>query len=330
MDFRELRYFAHVARAGSFSRAANELRIAQPALSRQIRKLEEELGAPLLVRHGRGVRLTGAGSLLLERAETLSHLLHQTADEVRANGNTLTGHLSIGVPPAAGLLIVPAMVEQFRKLWPRVSLHVREGISTSLQEWLLDRRVDVALVHNPAPLDALHIVPILKERMILVGPPAAGKSGSRQKRSYQIRDLTDLPLILPSLPHNNRRLVEQAAVMHGVRLGPVIEVDSVALTKSMVRAGLGYTILTVAAVQDETARGDLTAYDIERPPLTSTVAIASLREMQPSRLVAELSRVLRATAHDLIARGAWTGATIYGPPAKDAAPRRRGRLTRSN
>ena len=84
MDFREIRYFAQVATAGSFSRAAKELRVAQPALSRQIRKLEQELGVDLLVRHGRGVRLTGAGSILLERAEQMIHLLRNTGDEVRA------------------------------------------------------------------------------------------------------------------------------------------------------------------------------------------------------------------------------------------------------
>ena len=103
MDFREIRYFAQIATAGSFSLAAKELRVAQPALSRQIRKLEQELGVDLLVRHGRGVRLTGAGSILLERAEQMIHLLRNTGDEVRANANTVSGHVSLGLTPAAGL-----------------------------------------------------------------------------------------------------------------------------------------------------------------------------------------------------------------------------------
>ena len=129
--------------------------MAQPALSRQIRKLEQELGVDLLVRHGRGVRLTGAGSILLERAEQMIHLLRNTGDEVRANANAVTGHVSLGLPPAGGLLLGPPIVRTFQREWPQVAMQVRDGISNLLQEWLLDGRLDVAVLYNPPPLDAL-------------------------------------------------------------------------------------------------------------------------------------------------------------------------------
>src|SRR5262245_17623921 len=165
MDFKEMRYFAHVARAGSFSRAADELRIAQPALSRQIRKLEDRLGVSLLVRHGRGVRLTSAGALLLEGVEALGDQLNRLDERVRSGGDAAVGHVSLGVPPAAGLLVVPPTVERFAAQWPQVTLHVREGISSSLQEWLLDGRIDIAVLHTPPPLQALNISQVLREQM---------------------------------------------------------------------------------------------------------------------------------------------------------------------
>ncbi|WP_254775754.1 LysR substrate-binding domain-containing protein, partial [Ralstonia sp. NFACC01] len=139
---------------------------------------------------------------------------------------------------------------------------------------VLDRRVDLAVVYNQPPLDAFHVRPLFSEPMILVGPPGS----EADKREYQIRDLATLPLILPGLPHSNRRLVEQAAIQHGVRLRIALEVDSVSLTKQLVKSGAGYSILTYIAIKEEIARGELVAHRIGRPGIRSSVAITTLRE----------------------------------------------------
>jgi LysR family nitrogen assimilation transcriptional regulator len=309
MDFREIRYFAQVATAGSFSLAAKELRVAQPALSRQIRKLEQELGVDLLVRHGRGVRLTGAGSILLERAEQMIHLLRNTGDEVRANANAISGHVSLGLTPSAGLLLASPIVRTFQREWPQVALHVRDGISNLLQEWLLDGRLDVAVLYNPPPLDALESEIIMHEHMVVVEPPdhpeKPRRAGKPQIGTCRIRDLADMPLIMPGLPHNNRRIAEQAAIQHGVRLRVKLEVDSVPLAKAMVKNGLGCTILAYAAVHEEVTRGELKVRVIERPALVSTVAVAMLRERRADRLPNELRRIVIAEVNKLVSDGVW-------------------------
>lgn len=311
MDFREIRYFAQVATAGSFSLAARQLRVAQPALSRQIRKLEQELGVDLLVRHGRGVRLTGAGSILLDRAEQMIHLLRNTGDEVKANTNTASGHVSLGLTPAAGLLLVSPIVRAFHRDWPQVALQVRDGISNLLQEWLLDGRLDVAVLYNPPPLDALDSEVIMHEHMVVVEPPdnpdrqRSARPGKPRIGACRIRDLADLPLIMPGLPHNNRRIVEQAAIQHGVRLRVRLEVDSVTLAKTMVRNGLGCTILAYSAVHEEVMRGELKVRVIERPALVSTVAVATLRERRADRLPNELRRTVIAEVNRLVSDGIW-------------------------
>lgn len=306
VDLRGLRYFMEVARTGSISAAARALNVAQPALSRQLQKLEDELGLAVFQRHGRGVRLTPEGAILLERAEAVMASVHDIPAQLRGDTTTLTGHAVLGLPPAAGLLLAPLVVERYRRAAPRASLQIREGISSSLEEWLLDTRVDVAVLHNPAPLPALDIVPLLRERMVVATAPGAREGHA----PVRLRELGELPLILPGLPHSNRRLLDQAALQHGARLNPALEVDSVALTKAMVRRGRGCTILTFAAVQDEVARGELLARPIERPPLLSIVSVATRRDHRGSPLPALLVGMLREIVRELVTSGAWQGAQL--------------------
>lgn len=305
MDIRELRSFVQVAHAGSFSRAARDLYIAQPALSRQIAKLEEQLNVTLLTRHGRGVELTAAGARLLERAEMMLHYLQETTDHVRNSAEQERGHLAVGLPPAIGAVIGPQLIKSFRQLWPKASLHVREGLSGSLQEWVLDGRVDIAVVYNQPLLEAFDVRPLFSEPMVLVGPPG------EPERAVRIHELADLSLILPSLPHSNRRLVEQAAVQNGIRLKVDLEVDSVLLTKRLVEEGLGYSILANAAVQDDIALGRLSVHAIARPGIRSTVTLTSLRERRNSRLAASWENLLIQQLRLLVTEGKWKDAAVW-------------------
>lgn len=303
----------HVARCGSVSRAAEQLNIAQPALSRQLRKLEDELGIVLLNRHGRGVSLTRAGSLLLQRAEAVLVQFGQIPHEVKASEEEFAGHVTLGVPPAAGLIIAPAVFRRFRARWPSATLQIREGISSLLEEWLLDGRLHIAVLHNPSPLEGVEIVPVLQERMVLVHsaetPAPAGP--------VRFRDLGRIPLILPSMPHSNRRLVERAALQHGARLQVAIEVDSIPLTKAMVAGGFGATILTHAGVSRELASGQLTAQPIDNPPLLSVVSVGSVQASRPAWLVAELTRLVRQEIACLVRSGAWPGARLIEAEAAE-------------
>jgi LysR family transcriptional regulator, nitrogen assimilation regulatory protein len=310
MELKELRNFMRVARAGSVSRAAEELRLAQPALSRQIRKLEHELGVSLFARHGRGVRLSTAGSLLLERAEAIAHLVHQTSEEIKEDRSPQRTRIMLGVPPAAGRLLIPLFAERFQKLWPQTTLHMREGVASSLQEWLIEKRLDIAMLHNPPHLEVLNISPLLTERMWVIGPSAHRIKTDKPRASYRVRDLAELPLILPNMAHANRRLVENAAVEHGVRLRIKIEADSVAFAKALVESGLGYTILTYAAVQDELEQGRLTIYPIARPTIATKVTVVTLRDKQLPKLTQDASALLHDVCRSLVRAKQWAGAQL--------------------
>jgi LysR family nitrogen assimilation transcriptional regulator len=310
VELKELRNFMRVARAGSVSRAATELRLAQPALSRQIRKLEHELGVSLFARHGRGVRLSAAGSLLLERAEAITQLVRETGEEIRDERARSGGRITLGVPPAAGRLLIPPFVERFQKAWPQTTLHMREGVTSSLLEWLIEKRIDIAILHNPPHLEALDIVPLLSERMLVIGPPAHRIKDRTHPATFRIRDLGELPLILPNMAHTNRRLVEHAALEHGVRLRIKIEADSVAFAKAMVEKGLGYTILTYAAVQDDVERKRLTVYPIMRPTLSTKVTLVTLRDKQVAKLIRDTGALLHDVCRILVRDKIWAGAQL--------------------
>lgn len=305
MDSRKLRYFAVTARLGSVSRAAEELRVAQPALSRRIREIEDELGQPLFVRHGRGVRLTPFGASVLEKAEEIEHLIGLIKHEAREH-YPLQGKVALGMPPAAALRIGPPLAVRIRQAYPQVMLSLRDGVSSLIQEWLIGGRIDLGVTYNATPVDGLEIVHLLRERAVLVGPPTEAPGSNDEP--VKLRDIAGLPLIMPSLPHNNRRVLEEAAARHEVRLVIRAEVDSVALTKALVRDGQGYTILSHASVEEEVRRGELSRRIIDSPPVFADLSLVATRAALEAPLKRHVALELRRLLTELCESGAWPGA----------------------
>jgi LysR family nitrogen assimilation transcriptional regulator len=315
LELRELRYFHSVARTGNFGRAARELNVGQPNVTHQVQRLEQELGTQLLIRHGRGVTLTQAGTCLMDRIDVILGLLSAPLEPAAAPERTI-GTLSLGLPPEAAPLLAPRILEACRTRWPNVSLAIREGSSASLEEWVLDRRIDIAVLQDPPQLDELEVQPVATERLGLVlDARATWLDGIATVR---VRDLAGLRLILPESRHWIRRLIDGAAFRHGVLLDRVQQADGVALTKEMVRNGLGCTVLPLAAVRDEVARGALTFRAIEHEALVTLHAIACRRLDEPTPFVAELRGLLREVMVGLAASGEWAGAAVSVLPTRVA------------
>jgi LysR family nitrogen assimilation transcriptional regulator len=307
LDLRELRYFLSVGRTGNFGRAARELNISQPTITNQVLKLEEGLGTRLLIRHGRGVTLTRAGSCLMERIETIMGLLNAPLDQAPAPEQTV-GTISLGLPFEAAPTLVPHLLRVCGEQWPGVTLTVREGSSATLEEWVLERRVDLALLQDPPALDGLEIEPVASQRLGLV----TGVRGQDDKSegAIGIRSLIGRQLILPSQRHWIRRVVEGAAFRRGVGLDKVRQVDGVLLTKEMVRDGLGVTVLPLAAVQDDVARGVLTFRAFEREPLGAVHAIASHFGAELAPFLSAVRDLTRDTIRGLADRNIWADVAV--------------------
>jgi LysR family transcriptional regulator, nitrogen assimilation regulatory protein len=313
LELRELRHFAILARSGNFGRAAQELKISQPTLSHQIRKLEDALGTQLLVRHARGVTLAPAGVCLLDRLDTIMHLLAAPlSPEVE---QAVPGTVSLAMPAEVAPLLGPPLVAAFHEKWPHVTFDVKEAASGTLEAWVLNGRVDIALVQDPPELDALRLEPLLSENLGLVAAPRSHVAHS--DAPVRLRELAEHTLILPRAQHWIARRLASAAFRRGVRIEPAFQVDSLALVKEMVRSLLGCTVLPCMAVRDEIARGTLVFRPIEQPTLCATHAIAFRRTTTAPRLRGFVD-VFRDVVMALAKDGTWKGARIARPETNDS------------
>lgn len=308
LDIRQLRYFSTVAEMKSFSAAATQLRIAQPALSRCVKQIEDALGVELLIRHGRGVEITAAGEKLYFHAQRLLRDVQLVQEEVAAASGTPFGHLYVAMPPATGQMLAPPIVERYRALYPRVTLHILEGFSGYIHEWLNSGRIDVGILHNATPRPNVRIFPLLAERMYVIAPGSQARRPVPVQDSYTVRDLASLPLILPSKPHSLRMLLEVAVARAGASLEVPIEVDGLPIIRSMVERGLGFTVFTQPAVAREVANGTLRVVPIVAPGIQWDLDIACRRDRHSSEAVRELTRIIQEEVHNLVASGVWLGA----------------------
>lgn len=316
VDLRELRYFVQVAELKSFSKAAVHLRIAQPALSRQVRKLEDELGTELLIRSGRGLSLTEAGSRLLNRAYAILDQVHDLKVSIRTEGSPVSGTVRLGVPPAAGEMLIPPVLRRCRALYPNLQVEVVEGFSGFLYERLLGHDLSLAVIHNPPAHRDLKVTPLLMEDMYLVGP---AEPTDDLPRPVEEGALQDLPLILPGRPHSLRLLIEATMAEQGMPLSLGCQIDSLAIIRGAVGASLGYTVLTYGSVHRDVQAGLLAAQLLTRPPITWRLCLVQRSEPHRLRAMTALAALVRDEVHRLADGGIWRGNPQYLPEASGAA-----------
>ena len=305
MDTKGLRYFQAVAEFGSYSRGAEFLRISQPAVSRQIRALEQELGHALFVRHSHGVSLTDAGRVLLERSQAILRQFEQARDEIKGGQAGPSGTVTIAMPPAAGTFLAPELTRRFAQRYPNVFLKVAAGFSVYIHEWLLRGRVDLACLHDPVPQPGFVVTPLLREEVFLVGRA----DWSPPRPHVRVQDLAAVPLILPGRPNASRRLLDGWLSRRGVRLNVRMEADDHLIIRALVREGLGCSLLTQGAFLSELRLGELQAWPF-RPRAHWGLALMQAPPERRSAPVEALAEMVRLTVRDLMRAGAWPGAHL--------------------
>src|SRR5271170_1695666 len=226
MELKQLEYFRHVAELGSFTRAASFLSVVQPALSRQVRQLEVELGQNLFERNGRGVVLTDAGTRLLEHTRGILTQIGRARQELEDQRNGDSGHFTLGLPPTLGRSVTVPLVKAFARQLPNARLATVEGLSAYILEWLNVGRVDCALVYNASASPQVDLQPLLDEQLFLVEPlpPHAGR---RTRKSISLAELAGYSLIIPSRPHAMRMSVENALAGVEQKIQVVYEIESI-------------------------------------------------------------------------------------------------------
>lgn len=252
MDLKQLKYFVAIVEEGSFSKAALRVRIAQPALSLQVRKMEERLQTPLLVRRPQGVQPTEAGLMLLDRARTILTYMSQTEDEVRSLGRDPSGIVRIGLPGTISTILSVPLIARTRRDFPEIKIIIAEAMSGFVRDWLNEGRVDLAVLYSEKQEPGFRSTPLVREELVMLIPPATAAD------CHTVEDaLTDIPLILPSNAHGLRIMLEQQLRVRDINVDPAIEIDSYGNIKSLVANGYGCSILPFHTIAHEVARGEL-------------------------------------------------------------------------
>jgi DNA-binding transcriptional LysR family regulator len=192
IELRHLRYFVAVAEELHFGRAARRLHIAQPPLSQQIRRLEELLGYPLLVRTSRAVKLTSSGEALLERARRAMDRIQEDLEYVRRVGRGETGYLRVGFIGSGMLTCLPALLREYRSKYPNVELRLQEFYTSNLITAIGDGSVDVGFLRDGGPSPDLEVEPLLKERFVVVVPKHHHLA---RRAKMRISDLREEPFV---------------------------------------------------------------------------------------------------------------------------------------
>lgn len=248
MNLTQLRYFVAAAELQNLSLAASQLRIAQSAVSRQIRLLEDELEVELLERVGRGVVLTEAGKTLLEGGKTLLEGVDQLKLEVSDRARVPLGTLRIGCNPSLGHVLFPLLAKRCLEVYPLLKLHLVTDLTAPVQEWVRRGDLDFAIISFPERDAELASTPLTNEAIYLI---SAASHAPDLGDECTMSEVAQFDLVLPGLPNRERLGYERLAAATGYSLSCKVESDSLSIMKSLAESGLGHLLLPYIAIGEE-------------------------------------------------------------------------------
>jgi LysR family nitrogen assimilation transcriptional regulator len=312
MDIPDLRAFLLIVESGGFSAAADRLNVTQPALSRRMRLLEEDLGERLLRRTGRGAEPTDAGVLLADRARRILDEVEGARRDLAARHGQVTGRVSLGLPPSVGTVLTARLVARFRAAHPLVGLTIVEELSGVIQDGLRGGWVDIGLLYAGAEGPALRTEVLFRDGVSLIGrpelmpTPAPGSPAHGEGAPpLLLSDLVGLPLILPGPRHGLRAFVDQVAFRHGLSLTVGIEADSLRVLGELAEMGLGLLVHASSAFPRHLAEGRLVHRPLGDPRLTRSIALAWSRDRPLTPAALAMGEAVRREVSALAAEEAW-------------------------
>lgn len=259
MDFDQLKTFIEVARLGSFSRAAEKVLRSQPAVSSQIRQMEQEYGQKLFDRTAKSVRLTPAGEVMLDYARQMLAMHAKSLHAVADHTGVATGTLSIGANEGTFLYVLPKVLAKYHKQFPRARISVYRSFSHKVKEKVEQGAIDLGIVSLPAKSPGLKVVPIFRDRLYLMAGPS---SPLFQRKSVTLAELARQSLIVPKTG-SIRKLMEKHLRPYNDDLNITMELTSVVMIKRFVRDGFGVSLICGSFARENVRRGEIRLLDIE-------------------------------------------------------------------
>jgi DNA-binding transcriptional LysR family regulator len=297
MENFRLRVFREVAAQMSFRKAAEVLRLSQPAVSQQIHALEEETGARLFDRQGNQIVLTEAGGVLLGYARQAAALMEEATGELAALKHALGGELRLGASTTIAQYILPRMLGAFHREHPGVRLSLVSGNTEEIVELVVEEKVALGLIEGPAMRRGLRVEALMRDAMVLIVGAKHGLAGREKKgpgrASISLTELAKQPLLLRERGSGSRRIVERALKQAGVvlkELAVAIELDSTEAIVSGVEAGLGVGFVSSAAIGKELRLGTVRVVAVDGVEIERDFSFVHLAGEEPAGAAAAFRR----------------------------------------
>lgn len=313
MDMRQLRYFVQIVESGSLAKASRQLYIAQPALSQQMARLEDEVGKALLVRSSRGVVPTENGEALYHHAKFMLRQLDQAVSVARQDTAAVSGRVTLGLAPTTLCQLGLPLLQHLRRTYPGVLLNIVEGLSGHLEHMTRVGQLDLAVLFSLKAAAELSCETLLDEDLFVI-LPADSALVAPGRTSLTLHEVAALPLILPSPGHGLRRRIALEFERSNLPLDAVCEIDSLPLLMHCLAQGMGATIKPMAAVHaldDNPGRWRTLA--ISDAPMTRPNYLYALPPQKLSPSAAVVRQEIRRVVREMVEAGRWQGVRLPAP-----------------
>jgi LysR family nitrogen assimilation transcriptional regulator len=302
MEIRELNALLAVADAGTVTRAARLLHLEQPAVSRQIRLLETELGLALFERSRNGMVLTEAGEVLVGYARRAVAELEKAGAQLRADATGIRGIVTVGILDSVTDLVAEPLVTAVRRVHPDIELRLFTAFAGHLRRWLYDGELDMALLFGVTDPTALQILPVASEQLWAVAPKTARL---RADQPLGFVEIARRPLVVPVRGNALRTLVDEAAARAGVDITISVETNATRVQKKLVAAGHGWAILPAVCVVDELTSDTFSIAPLADEAALRELVLATPRTSRSSRATQAVAGFLLKILHQTVLDGRW-------------------------
>lgn len=292
MNLHQLRIFTTVARLGSYSRAAGELRISQPSVSIQVADLERSLGVDLFEKLGKRIYLTEAGRVLDEYARRMLDLAEDAQTALEDIKGLHRGRLMVGATATPGTYLVPRVIALFQERYPQVAVELEISNTKRIQERLLHNELDLGVVGWDVSAQDLLVEPFLDDELVLVAPPSHPLAAAGIAHAKGLRDHR---LILRERGSGTREALDAALREAGVAITPSMELGTSEAVKEAVAAGLGVTIISRFAVAGEVGTGRLVIVPMPDLAVRRRFSIVTHRDKRPGQALRTFREMLRSS-----------------------------------
>ena len=294
LTLKQLRYCEALARHGHFGRAADACAISQPALSQQIRELEESLGAALFERGARQVRLTRFGEEFTLRVHDILRSIDELEGLARASSERLLGRLRIGIIPTVAPYLLPTLIRGLTGAYADLDINVRETLTPKLIQELAEGRLDTAIVALPVSEPSFDEVPLFAEDFLLVRP-----SEDEDKPTPDVKTLREMRLLLLEEGHCFRDQALSFCNLHSARPRELLDGSSLSTLVQMVGAGIGVTLIPEMAVAVETRSAPVSITRFTDPKPSRTIGMIWRKTSPLTKQLLQISEVVRQSADEL-------------------------------